>query len=328
MTIPDKILSLWRIPEGADKVLCEAYRRLWKKAVVVTVVLAIIPILILMYVNFNQFGTTILREKSFRLLNQTLTVKQYLESSLNKRMTTVQMATFQQSLPELNEPDKLASRFKSMQSTFSDLAAVMVYNMDGNLSNKAGMVFLQNQIPLLDLNHETEQGIPEITDVFHDQDTRFYYAIVIPYSDKSHLLAIFDTTVLNQITSSVNMKQDIFLINHDSVLQTGSRYYGPAMSKFSAAISSAVMVQDGISSAVYNHNEYYFAEIAQSPFVLVIGEPLLNLGQALSRWLSFENKPLVFFLFSTVFGLFFIMASAAYLIALVRDADIQRAAML
>ena len=131
MAILKKITSLWRIPEGTDKAHLEQYRKLWRHVVLVTIVLSLMPIFILLGVNYHQFNIALRREKSLQLLNTSLTIKQSLEVYLHKRKNALNLGINAHPVPTKDGFVQLSNLLETIKTTFYDLVAIGIYNKMG-----------------------------------------------------------------------------------------------------------------------------------------------------------------------------------------------------
>lgn len=327
MSFLKKIASFWRVPEGTDRAHLEQYRRLWKHVVLVTIVLSLIPIIILLAANYLQFNRALRREKSLQILNTSLTIKQPLEEYLHKRKNALYLSANAHPISMTDSVVRLSRLFETIKNSFSDLAAIGIYDKTGQLLEQAGKHVLSEQWPQSKFNQETELDMFMVQKIISD-NKNLYIAMPIRQQNDSYLVSLFDMEPFADLLPPGDKKHDMFLINRDGVLQTDSLLFGPAMSTFPISLTKMTQIHEGVKEITTGQQRYSVSSITGSPFFLVVSKPLLNQWQVFANWISIDNKPLVFFLISMIFGFLAIMASAAYLVSLIRDADIQRAAVL
>ena len=214
MAILKKITSLWSISEGIDKEHLEQYRRLWRHVVLVTIVLSLMPIFILLGVNYHQFNIALRREKSLQLLNTSLTIKQSLEGYLHKRKNALYLCANAHPLTMTDGIVQLSSLFETIKTTFSDLVAIGIYNKMDQLLEQTGKSILPRKWPQSKFNQETDLDISLFQKIISDTDKNFYLPMPVPQHNESYLVALFDMKPFAGLLPTGNKEHDIFLINH------------------------------------------------------------------------------------------------------------------
>jgi len=345
-----KLLSLkptfWEPGAEEDERLYLDSRRIWKRAVLLMLCVALLPLLILAFFDYRvtrQYNANDIVQRTNRLLSN---AEQAVCFFLQEREAVLHFLASEYSFDQLNDDVLLARIFTNLNSSIGGLIDLGLFNADGRQVRYIGPYDLK------DLDYRKEGWFNEVLNTGgHVSD------VYLGFRDEPHIvIAVRQETpegsffvlraTLNSTWFDVQLARitkggfkDAFLVNHEGVLQTHSQYFGRVLEPFPLGVPPyseeprVIVIQDR-QGAEISHDQASlpglhvllvvewdlirplimgYTYIPDSPFILVtIGEQ----GEMLQEW----QKTRVFMLiFLAVVSLMIILVIPGVATSLVND---------
>jgi two-component system NtrC family sensor kinase len=323
-------------PFGVRPMLAGAgYKRLKRKVVLATAAVAVVPLVIMTLVNFNQYEQTLLSE-TMQSVNRLLSNnKRTLEFFLAERRSALGYIAREFGYSELKDPKVLGRIIRNMNESFAmgaftDLGLI---DASGNQicykgpHDLAGRSYIEQ-----DWFHQVRRRGIYTSDVFlgHRNSPHFAIAMRCDGPEDSYwiLRATFEAGMLSQQihTAGLSPDDDIFLINRQGTLQTPSRRYGAAMQRGSLRVphaSPGVEVQE-IEDESGQPMLVGWAGISDSPFMLMLVKPFRH---AFGDW-HVSARIFGFLAVSVVLVIAVILWGTGQLLGRIREENLRRAALM
>ncbi len=346
-----KLLSLkptfWERNADEDERLYLDFRRIWRRAVLLMLCVALVPLLLLAYFDHRvtlQYNTNEIVLRTNRLVSN---AERAVSFFLQEREAVLQFLASDYSFDELNDDDRLAHIFRNLNSSIGGLIDLGLFNADGRQVRYIGPYDLK------DLDYRQEGWFNEVVSIgSHISD------VYLGFRDEPHIvIAVKQNTpdasffvlraTLNTTWFDVQLARtkqgglkDSFLINLDGILQTPSLLYGQVLEPFSLGLPPyseeprVIVTQDrqgkkipvDYNSSVLGLHELQvvewgvfrriimgYAYIPNSPFVLVtIGEQ----SEMLQAW---QRTRVLMLIFLAVVSLLIILVIPGVATSLVND---------
>ena len=209
------------------------FRRIWKLAVLLTSLVAIVPLLVLAIFDLNVTRHSAETQINLRITKLVSNTDRTLTFFLEERKYALDFIVKSQSYQYLSDPQKLAGILDSLKQTMGGFVDLSVIDSAGEQVCYVGPYKLQGK------NYTGEAWFQEvlerglyISDVFLGFRGVPHLVIAIKHENPDGTFYIFratlDTDRFNQVLSQIELigRGDMFLINHDGVLQTPSAYHG------------------------------------------------------------------------------------------------------
>lgn len=307
------------------------YRRLWRFSVVLTLIVALAPLLTMIVVNYYLFRKNVNVEVQYRISRNMASISRSLEFIVEERAAALKFLVIDKSKEELFSNENLALTFRNFKDSFGGFIDLGVIDANGDQQYYVG------PYNLLGENYSSQPWFQEIalrdvhvSDVFlgHRQFPHFVIAIKRETSANDYyvLRATVDMDLLiRQIAmSGLELDYDVFMINRRGVLQTPSRSYGDVLETCSLSVppfSSSVEVTEGVDEREQAYVLGY-RYIQGTPFILMVFHRSLGLT---GEWLKTQTELFVFMAISVILIVFVILWSSTAMVRQIRAADIRRA---
>jgi two-component system NtrC family sensor kinase len=144
--------------------------------------------------------------------------------------------------------------------------------------------------------------------------------------DSYILRATFDTEMINEkiLDLESHPYSDAFIVNHNGILQTPSRFYGGVLEKLSLPVppfssrAKVIETEDAKGEPLV----IGYAYVARSPFVVM---KLSRPGVMQAGWISLRRDLLLFLAGSVILVLGVVLWGTRYMVNRIREVDIKRA---
>lgn len=333
---PWKFLLRWFTPVGwreaeADKKKRSRYDRLWRFTVLITAGVSLTPLIIIAVFDYYQYKKVFMDELVHPILRLTSTTKRSMEFFLEERRSALDYIIHDKSFEELADQEKLTGIFQNMKMSFGGFVDVGLIDSSGKQRSYVGPYELRG------INYQDQDWFHEVglrgvyvSDVFMGYRRFPHFVIAVKYErgngDFYVLRSTIDTDVLNRQILSLGLRpsSDAFLINHEGVLQTPSRYYGNVLDKLPIPVphfSDRPEVEEVRDS---DGNPYImgYGYIELSPFIFVV---IKERGALTENWLALRSKMMGFLGLSMITIIVLIMGTSTYLVSRIREADLRQA---
>ncbi len=311
------------------------YRKLQRTVVMATAAVAIVPLVIMTILNYDQYQQT-LHDTTIQSIQRLLTNnKQSIEFFLSERRSALMYIIRERTFDELCDPGALGKIMRNMNESFPLGAFVDLGIIDSSGRQRCyrGPHDLQGRgYAKQHWFQQVDQRGMYISDVFLGHRKSPHFAIATRHEwqgDDFYILrATFDAEMLRRQIhfAGLHLKEDIFLINRSGVLQTPSRRYGGVLVKAPLDLPHhAPGVDVHHTTDKQGHKILLgYASIEHSPFVLVFAKPAEDVT---SGW-QMSARLFGFLTVSALLILAVILWGAKQFIDRIRTENLRRATMM
>ncbi len=307
------------------------YRRLRRKMVAVTSVVALAPLVILTIINYLQDREAYRVEARFAVSRILSNTKRTLEFVVEERRSALALVISEQSYRELSSDTALAVTLQNLKNSFGGFVDL------GMINSKGRQEFYTGPYSLKDRNYQDQTWFHEVvlrgsyvSDVFMGHRNFPHFVVAVKQErglDGFFILrATIDMELINRHLQSLNLDRntDAFIINRQGVLQTESIFYGPVLEKASLKVPTGSQSREIIEE--YKEDGRWitsgYAYIEGTPFILMAFRRLDN---PFLHWVGHRSDVIWFLLVSAALILGVILYSSSQMARQLREADLRRA---
>ena len=306
------------------------YNRLWKSAVMLTGLCAIIPLLLVTWIDYNVTQKAVESESLARTSRTVSNAKRTIAAFLAQRKAALYFIVNDNAYDALLDPNRLGTILKNLRLALGGVTDIGV--IDGN----GQQIAYSGPYPLEGRNYNNQQWFLEavnrgvfISEVFMGYRNAPHFVIAvrheIPNQSFFVLRISIDTGRLNEQLSGFEMSDqgNAFIINTQGVLQTPSRGHEKMFEK----IDFPVPVYSDKTEVVQYHSssegDYIlgYAYIPDSPFILMI---VNKTGELMRSWHRARIEMLLYLMGGIVIVLFAVTGFATYFVNRIYIADQRR----
>ncbi len=307
------------------------YRGLWRFSVIVTSLVAIVPLLVLTVISYLNDHESYRVESELAVNRILTTTRGTLEGALQERRNAMSLILSENSYEELSEDETLTATFQHLQGAFGGFVDLGLIDSDGNQNSYAGPYDLKGKnYQGQDWFHEVLLRGTYISDVFMGYRNFPHFVIALRHQkDDNDIFMLRATLDMELITRRIydlelDRKEDAFIINQDGVLQTDSSFYGDAMNKANLEIPPHSRKSEVIEERHDDGNWSIFgyATIEGTPYNLVVIRRQLD---PFRTWLTQRSTMIWFLAASIALILAVVLFSSQRMVASLREADARRA---
>ncbi|MBU1905101.1 MAG: cache domain-containing protein, partial [Proteobacteria bacterium] len=215
------------------------YRRIWKLAVLLTGGVALVPLIFITVVNYEAMQDAIASEFLLRTIRIVSNTRRAISFFLSERKSALDFIVHDNSFESLNNKERLAGILENLKRSFGGgFVDIGVVDSSGFQNNYVGPYKLEGK------NYSGQEWFKQVVDSgMHISDVFLGYRkvphLVIAvkginqngsfYVLRSALsIAPFEGLLSNLELGGMG---DAFMINHQGILQTPSRYHGNVLQK-------------------------------------------------------------------------------------------------
>ncbi|QCQ21731.1 ATP-binding protein [Desulfoglaeba alkanexedens] len=310
------------------------FRLIWKQAVYLTVFVTLTPLIFMAAIGYRISKESTDSEIVLRTVRLVSNTRRSITYFLDERKAALDFVVHDNSFDDLNDPRRLARLLENLKTAFGGFTDVGVIDSSGVQRAYVG------PYPLEGVNYHDEEWFRQvmeqgiyISDVF--MGFRQVPHLVIAIRHRCHdgscyiLRATLDTAKFNELLYELDVsgRGDAFLVNHDGVMQTPSRYYGKVLDQLNLPIPD---FSERSEVMHYNPSDYQslligYAYIEQTPFILMI---VKEKDELLKPWRQAQMKILMFLAISIGVILVVILGVCTFLVNKIFEADQRRVAAL
>lgn len=228
-----RIRSMFDVP---DDTAPERYRMLRRNLTLVMTVVSVLPLLILTWLSYHQYHTTITREVVAPTRTMVNKTRHSFELFLAERTATVSLVARTYSLTQLSNTNELSRIFLALKNEIPGFVDLGVINAQGEQLSYVGPYDLQHKnYAQTEWFHQAQVKGVFISGVF--MGFRRFPHIVIAVQHISEdskpwiLRATIETEQFDRLIAAMGLapESDAFLIDSKGTLQTDSRFYGQVL---------------------------------------------------------------------------------------------------
>lgn len=307
------------------------YRRIWKLSVLLISIVVLVPLIFITLVDYHVTERALESEFRLRTARIVSNTRRAIGFFLTERQSALDFIVRDNPPEALNDPRRLAAILAGLQKSFGGgFVDLGVMDEKGDQKTYVGPFGLQHK----DYHNQpwfqqvVERGVC-ISDVFMGYRRVPHLIIAVKQSlpDGSfHVLRAslgispFEDLLANLELSGLG---DAFIINHQGILQTNSRYYGKVLAKLALAIPQYQPTTQVFENANPQGEKlvigYRFIE--DTPFILMIVKKQQEL---MEPWHRTRLGLIIFLVGSVTIILAVILGTATYMVRIMYLADEKR----
>jgi two-component system, NtrC family, sensor kinase len=259
------------------------YWNLWTTSIFILVLTALSPLLIVTIIHYQLIQKSVDSELNLRTERLTSNVKNSISFFMEERLDALIFTVNEMGYKQLTNKKTLTEILKNLKLGFDGLTDLSVIDNDGNQIIYAGPYSLEGK------NYKTQPWFLESL-----RKTNFISEVFTGYRDIPHIIiavrsiapngsffilrATLDTERLIQKIASYKTGDhaDIFLLNHQGVLQTASTRHGKILTRTNLIFpnnhdkSEVIMATDLTSRMIISCYSFIYTNLAVTPFILVV----------------------------------------------------------
>ncbi len=224
-------------PEAGPNKSLFNYRRTWRKTVMLLAVVALVPLLVMTFIDYNVTRTSLKSENELRLARVTSNTRRAVTYFLDERKNALEFIARHETLASMSSPARLAELLRGLQSSFGGFVDLGLINSGGR------QVAYVGPYELLGRDYSDQEWYLRtlnkgayISDVYRGfrEVPHLIVAVKCPPTRSGEcyvLRATLSTAQFNAILADIDLEGsgDVFIINKDGVLQTPSRWHGQVL---------------------------------------------------------------------------------------------------
>jgi signal transduction histidine kinase len=266
------------------------FRRIWKRAVLVTATVALVPLIIWALAGYRLHQDTAEAELELRTAQLVSNSWRSVSLFMSERRSVLDFIAHDHSLETLNDKARLAEILDNLNKRFSGFTHLGVIDSSGVQQAYVG----SHQLEGVDYSNEPwfrqvlKHGvyISQLVTGFREEP-HFDFAVKRKLPDGSFFVlhAALDAQKFNELIAQfeIGEKTDAFVINREGVLQTPSRFYGSVLNKIPSRIPN-YSPKAQVFEPKNDNNERAvigYAYIPETPFILMI---VKQQGELIRPW--------------------------------------------
>jgi two-component system NtrC family sensor kinase len=307
------------------------YRRLWKSVVLLTGGVSLIPLVFITLVNYGAMQHSIESEFFLRTTRIASNTRRAISFFLTERKAALDFIVHDNSFETLDKKERLSDILKSLKRSFGGgFVDLGVIDSSGFQRNYVGPYSLEgkNYSGQKWFKEVIESGV-HISDVFLGFRKAPHLVIavkgLVPDGSFYVLRAAIGIAPFEDLLTKLELSGmgDAFMINHEGILQTQSRYHGNVLEKLKLSVpgySPKTEVLEEMSREGQNVLIGY-RYIDESPFILMI---VKKKDELMKPWYSMRLKLIGFLLISVSVIMTVILGTATYMVKKIQVADEKR----
>ncbi|MBL7101570.1 MAG: ATP-binding protein [Desulfobacteraceae bacterium] len=307
------------------------YRRIWKLAVLLTGGVALVPLIFITVVNYEAMQDAIASEFLLRTTRIVSNTRRAISFFLSERKSALDFIVHDNSFESLNNKERLAGILENLKRSFGGgFVDIGVVDSSGFQNNYVGPYKLEGK------NYSGQEWFKQVVDSgMHISDVFLGYRkvphLVIAvkginqngsfYVLRSALsIAPFEGLLSNLELGGMG---DAFMINHQGILQTPSRYHGNVLQKLFLLVP-----KNSPKTEVLEEKNRFgqdlligYRYIDDTPFILMI---VKKKEELMRPWYRTRLRLIAFLLISVTVILTVILGTATYMVRRIQIADEKR----
>ena len=310
------------------------FRRIWRQSVILTALVALVPLVVTTVVNYNLTRKSIEEEDIQRTLRIGSNARHSISFFLSERLSALTFIAMDNSLDGLKNADRLGQILKTLDASFNGFVDLGLINEHGEQLTYVGPYALKaKQYGDQPWFSEIQRKGTHVSDMILGYRHQPHMVIAVRQQMENGtffvLRATIDSTRFIEVLKSFQRmgRGDLFLVNGEGKLQTPSLYEGELFSKV-----PYTWEQSGDEAEFHHGNSLsgepvivVTAKIPDSPFVVMI----VKRGNDLIRfWRDTGMIMMAFVAVSIVVILLVILSVVTHMVNSMYQLDMrQRAAM-
>ncbi|MFZ5570414.1 MAG: sensor histidine kinase [Thermodesulfobacteriota bacterium] len=306
------------------------FRKIWRKAVFMTAVSAILPLVVITAVDYNltqQSAKSEVISRASRIVSNT---KRSISYFLSVRQAALDFIIHDNRAERLTDRRRLNEILQNLKASFGGISDIGLIDHQGRQIAYIGEYDLEGK------NYSGQKWFLEVldrgvyvSDVFLGFRNLPHLVIAVKYtlSDGFYyiLRASVDTAQFTELLSNLEMveQSDAFIINQEGTLQTPSRSHGKVLEKINLDVPPYAQETAILQQSDSKGEELIigYAYIQNTPFILMV---IKQKGELMRPWRKTRIQILGFLMIGVVFILITIIGFATYMVNNMYYADQKR----
>ena len=255
------------------------FLRIWKRAILVTATVALVPLIVWALSGYRLTMETIESELALRTSQLVSNSWRSVSLFLTERRSVLDFIAHDHDLEALKDPARLTDILDNLNKRFGGFIDLGVIDSNGKQISHAGT----HQMEGLDYNqHAWFREVLSRGVYISDLVTGARNAPHVDFAVKRELVdgtfyvlhAVLEPDQLKKSIAQIDARArgDLFIINREGVLQTPSRYYGPALNKVSIAVPE-YSVKARVFESINGDKDRIvigYAHIPDTPYIMMM----------------------------------------------------------
>ncbi len=257
----------------------DRYKSLKIRIVLIDAMISLVPLFIVVTISYFWFQSILKDDFRNQVKWQIENTEQSIEYFIDEKVSALRFLASSYSYEQLSDQKMLTDIFSKFEKEFTGLVDLGLIDANGIQQAYAG------PYPLTGKDYSNQEWFNEVvvrnvyvSDVFMGYRRLPHFAIAVKKQCPEKgtfciLRATIDMKILKRFASAINLREndDAFIINHEGILQTPSRYYGNVLNKFKLPVLSP---QRGVSVVDVKELDgspaiFGYVLIRNSPWILV-----------------------------------------------------------
>jgi two-component system NtrC family sensor kinase len=305
------------------------FRRMWKSAVLLTAVVALVPLLFMAGVDYNVSQNAIESDIHYQTARLVSNARRSISFFLSERKSALNFIDKDNTYRALSDPQRLAVLLDNLKKGFGGFTDLGVIDVNGLQHTYVGPYALagvnySGQDWFQDLK---ESGV-HISEVFLGFRQKAHLVVAVKHDlpdGRFYVLrASIDTEKFNDLLGEVEVsgQGDLFLVNRDGALQTPSRFFGNALQMVPLDVPAYAEKTQVIETRMQAEPLIVgYAYIQETPFILMA---VKKKSELMRPWNETRGKLIVFLLVSITVIAGVVLGVSTYLVNQIFEADRRR----
>jgi two-component system NtrC family sensor kinase len=257
----------------------DRYKSLKIRIILIDAMLSLLPLFIVVTISYFWFQHILKKDFRNQVKWQIENTTQSIEFFVDEKVSALRFLASSYTFEQLSDQKMLTDIFSKFEKEFAGLVDLGVIDSNGIQQSYAG------PYPLTGKDYSNQEWFHEVvvrnvyvSDVFMGYRRLPHFAIAVKKDCPEKrpfciIRATIDMKTLKRFASNINLREndDAFVINHDEILQTPSRFHGNVLERFSLPILPS---QQGVSVLDIKEPEggraiFGYEPIENSPWILV-----------------------------------------------------------
>lgn len=306
------------------------FRRIWKQTVIIFSIVAIVPLVVTALFSYRVHRTSTESEMMRSTIRLVSNTDQSILFFLKEYRSVLDLVTHDNTFEDLSSAVKFDNLLTIAQMEIDGIDGLEIIDSSGLRKAFAGSTALKTQLlnrrPSYRDVFERSVYVSEVFSVSNGS-YHFNYTIgrMLPDGKRYFLRAIINTEGLNKFMHrlTTGTSEDIFLLNHQNVLQTPSSFFGNPLTKIDLPVPEATNEASLFETKDSAGNQLIVGQvfIPQTPFTLMV---IKSKEVSLQTWYK-TPKAFMWILVLSVLVIFAVtIAMATWLVDQMHEADQER----
>jgi signal transduction histidine kinase len=306
------------------------FRSIWLQSVVLTLAVALVPLLFLALVDYQVSRKAVESEILLRTARLVSNTRRSITFFLDERKFALNFIGLDNTYENLIDPDRLQRILENLKTGLGFWSDIGVFDAAGDQRNHAGPFAIANvNYAAQPWFKETLEKGSHVSDVFLGFRNAPHMVIAVRHNRESGgffiLRASLDIERFSDILAQLEVsgQGDAFIVNHEGVLQTPSRFYGKVLDRLPipvprpSATTQVTEIRDHLGREIV----LGYAYISDTPFVLMV---IKQRDELLSPWRLTRSRLLTFLIGSILVIILVVIGVSTYLVNYIYIADQKR----